>query len=219
MSVLDTNRVKKAQLRGKARASSTSFVKARRVSPAGILVQPPSIDDVSNNPHKRRKSEPEPDAFKSPPLPDHHHQQQQQQQIGLGVSLGDTWPKIDISARPGPRRTISDNSALTSVVSPTSRSRSPTPPPVPLIPGQYRPLANPTAEGDFFGSLILFALRQQSPESLVHPMLASLGVTLDDIESLKGEFGQIYDRWRVERGLSNVNLAGDGQERSVSDEI
>lgn len=191
-SVIDNRR----GTRTKARASST-----------GVAVLAPMVTHPRRNgpsPAKRRKSKPEPEEFRAPK--DEHPQ------VGLGVIMGDeTWP----TERPQRCRTASDSNTLattSTAPSTTDWPRSPTPPPVPNLPPQYR---RPSSEGHFFASSLLSALGSKGNEKLAGAMESMLGLGRVELEEMRGELAGVYDKWKLVKGMRKVSLEDVQQQNEL----
>jgi len=156
------------------------------------------VKKAGPSPAKRRKSEPEPEEFRVPKDP--------HAQVGLGVIIGDdAWP----TERPQPRRTASDSETLNPVAD--WQPRSPTPPPVPNLPVQYRGNNHQygnqaSSEGHFFALSLLSALWTRENKKLAVDMEAVLGLGRVELEEMRGDLAGVYDRWRLERGMRKVSL-------------
>ena len=109
-----------------------------------------------------------------------------------------------LTERPHPRRAASDSNTL-AISSTVVWPRSPTPPPVPRLPSQYRP-KNPSSDGHFFASSLLSALGSRGNEKLAGAIKTMLGVVRPEREDMRGELAGVYDRWRLERGMRKVSL-------------
>jgi hypothetical protein len=193
MSNLDISTLRqKSKTHIKNRASLTSVTGFRPLSQ-----EMPSLAGLSftvKRPEKRRKSD----------------QDDPSGQVGLGMNLGDmmnqSWAQLDNDARPKPRRAASDGVVLG--FGGEWRGRSPTPPPVPHIAVEFRKPcpATPSSGGAFFASSVLLALGSDANAQLTATLKSQLHIGKEELESMQNDLAMMYDRWKIERGMSAVSL-------------
>ncbi|RSH92538.1 hypothetical protein EHS25_007982 [Saitozyma podzolica] len=188
--------------RARAYSSSLAMTLPRRQSQDVPILAP--VVPPAGRPEKRRKSEPRVDEARG--------------EVGLGVIIGDggmnaSWPRLDAeSSRPKPRRTASGGAVLET--SEWSSGRSPTPPPVPSVPIEFRKQSQPTihtpaapsSEAAFFASWILLFLSAENNEQGTAALKSQLSLSQEDLESMRPDLAVMYDKWKLERGMSRVTL-------------
>ncbi|OWZ69238.1 hypothetical protein AYX14_00995 [Cryptococcus neoformans] len=152
-------------------------------------------------PYKRRKSEPKPMLFRQPA----------DNIFGAGLNFVE-----QLKERPKPHRTQSDGFMLVGEANKTASSRSPTPPPVPTLPDEYRQrstavpahdlqLSPASVEASYFAStMILSMCRSELPD--VKRSKERLGLGDAEIESMKEGLATFYDKWALEREMSKISL-------------
>jgi hypothetical protein len=146
------------------------------------------LPNVAMNPppFKRRKSEPEPDEFRT----------------GLGVMMtgpSQSWPVLshtEQEGRPALQRNHSTDLSSTDVsetqmsdIELGDQTRSPTPPPISTVPTV--PVA-PASPGQTFASLILSAC---TDAALADKLEKQLNLGKEAMGSLQSELAGVYDRW------------------------
>ena len=123
------------------------------------------------------------------------------------IGTGSSFP----TDRPRPRRTASDSHTIHGTPN-DWQSRSPTPPPVPNVPVEYRrpPQTQLSTHGHFFASTLLTAVGSQGNEGLADAMQNVLGLGRAELEGMREELAGCYDKWRLEKGMREVSLSGAG---------
>ncbi|WVQ85403.1 hypothetical protein IAT38_007568 [Cryptococcus sp. DSM 104549] len=225
-------------IKGKS-ASVSGPPSTTKISPVTGLPLPTSTSTMGKTaigpspPYKRRKSEPQPEAFRA---------QLHNANLGLGVNMGENaaGAKPVKEERPRVLRTSSDGVVLRSDYQ-KDWSRSPTPPPVPTLPSEYR--KRPEAKrqeslaslGEGVKSLSV-RVPTPTPTPNLTPVVDSaassssegasfasfavsalmkskdletkrhLGLGKDELEGMKDGLAQFYDKWTLERGMSRVSL-------------
>ncbi|WVQ97354.1 hypothetical protein IAU59_004466 [Kwoniella sp. CBS 9459] len=190
--------------RGKGRAGSTSVTSAstsRKVSPVTSTIPPPAEQESNSaNPAKRRKSEPRTDELTGLGM------------TGTGMSLTMT------EDRPKPRRTASDGVVMKSSYD-RDWGRSPTPPPVPTLPSEYRrnpdPIAMTNSDVDVDGASVsvqaeTFAMRAlyllNKDEVETGWLREQIGCDAQGLQGMKTALASLYDRWLLEQGMKEMTL-------------
>ncbi|WVQ71153.1 hypothetical protein IAR50_000678 [Cryptococcus sp. DSM 104548] len=165
--------------------------------------QPPTVGPAP--PNKRRKSEPKPDTFRST----------RENSFGRVQSLAALERAKD--DRPRLQRTSSDGAVLRRLDT-KEKSRSLTPPPVPLLPEQFRQstlsmsdtceLTGASSEGQYFASFVVHeAARSNSEEAVL--MRERLGLGIEEMSGMRENIAMAYDKWKLERGMSKISLGSD----------
>ncbi|ODO07457.1 hypothetical protein L198_01036 [Cryptococcus wingfieldii CBS 7118] len=183
-----------------------------KISSSTGLPVPPNSNSTSQPivgpapPTKRRKSEPKPDTFRAT----------RENSFGRVQSLAALdWAKDD---RPRLQRTSSDGAVLRRIDT-KEKSRSLTPPPVPLLPEQFRhqsrlsmadtgELTGASSEGQYFASFIVHEAASSNSEDAVL-MRERLGLGIEEMSSMKDNIAMAYDKWKLERGMSKISLGSD----------
>ncbi|OCF31108.1 hypothetical protein I316_07239 [Kwoniella heveanensis BCC8398] len=182
--------------RGKARAATTS-VSSAKVPPVNTTTSPPPPQVKSAKPAKRRKSEPQTDEI-----------------TGLGMIGTDVLQSLT-EDRPKPRRTASDGVVIKSSFHERDWARSPTPPPVPTLPSEYRRdsersmLADidgitPSAQAETFASRAIYLLNKDEDET--GWLRDQIGCDAKGLEGMKAALASLYDRWLLEQGMKDMTL-------------
>ena len=100
------------------------------------------------------------------------------------------------SERPTIRRTISDNSTL-------PPRMSPSPPPVPDIPRNYRQKQKPSDAGKFFASTVIYGI---TSSHVMGALQQSLDIGREDLEEMREALAGVFDKFKIERDLRNMSL-------------
>ncbi|WVR05844.1 hypothetical protein IAU60_002870 [Kwoniella sp. DSM 27419] len=157
-----------------------------------------SLSSQPDNPSKRRKSDAHPGQI-----------------LGLGMTGLMPLPqsKQIKSERPRPRRTASDGA----VKHQEREWRSPTPPPVPSLPSEYRkkPVEAASSQADIFASRVLFLLDKDNQET--GWLKDQIGITSKDLEGFETTLAGLYDRWILEKRIKDMTIDDEPSQRSVSD--
>lgn len=193
-----------ATVRAKPRPSSVALasVTASRRPSDQPEFQPFGLHaDQRPSPAKRRKSDSE----------DERHAR-----VGLGVIID---PELEgvgpfNPGRPVQRRSVSDHSSLGDSME-VSPDRSPTPPPVPDLPAEFRQFASrsmvgtagggeqPSPEGVFFSSAVVLALTDSQWGAVLE---SKLGIKRKHLEAMATDIAAAYEKWRVHSGTGQVTL-------------
>ncbi|WVF70569.1 hypothetical protein IAT40_005360 [Kwoniella sp. CBS 6097] len=190
-------KTKRGSARGKGRAPSTGVTSAsmsRKVSPVVEMI--PLSEIKSTNPAKRRKSEPRTDEI-----------------TGLGMMGTDVLQTLT-EERPRPRRTASDGAVIKSNHE-REWARSPTPPPVPTLPSEYRrktepstcpdsDTISPSAQAETFASRAIYLLNKDDAET--GWLREQIGCDAQDLQGMKAALAGLYDRWLLEQGMKDMTL-------------
>lgn len=166
----------------RATSAGLSNVTSRRQSGQSGADFPFGHQDTRPSPAKRRKSEMEDGPG-----------------VGLGVVMSsDTEDNNWDRRRPA---SVPDGSVL----DPSIRSRSATPPPFPddvNVAGQVRL----SPEGIYFANTVVQALTTSHWGAALN---SKLGMTRDHVESMGQDIASTYERWRLAHGMSQVTLDPD----------
>ena len=200
-STMDVGTKREASRRG--RLTGRSLGQPGHFDPT-MVVDPILISRPSGpNPAKRRKSEPEPEEFRSA----------KGQEVGLGVIIDPKLKSVghNKSDRPNFRRTASDGMALLG-----THDRSPSITPPPVVCGSLTRFpkftAVPSDAGNFFASTMVSALTNSELMS----SLTGIGVGMSDVEELKGDLAGVFDKWRMEKGMRTFGLGTVGDANGYS---
>nr|XP_019049197.1 hypothetical protein I302_02978 [Kwoniella bestiolae CBS 10118]OCF28127.1 hypothetical protein I302_02978 [Kwoniella bestiolae CBS 10118] len=200
--------------RSKAKAASTSVTSSansRRVSPTPLLTGLPQAPREGKPPvvksAKRRKSEPQAEGLLN--------------MSGLGVT-GTIDPQQE-DQTPVPRRTASDGVVIKSSHDREREwgsARSPTPPPVPSLPDEYRQnkmlgaspstdtvsdaASTPSAQAEMFANRLIFLLVKDEAET--GWLKGQIGLNGNDLDEMKNALKGLYDKWALEKGMKEMSL-------------
>lgn len=188
-----------------ARASSGSIPTnsiPMGVSSTGLPVLQGDKAAGPSPPYKRRKSEPKPESFR----------QSADNVFGAGLNFIEQVKK----ERPKPHRAQSDGFVLAGEANKTASSRSPTPPPVPTLPDEYRRSSTAvpahdlqsspaSVEASYFASTMILSLCQSELPD-VKQFKERLGLGDAEMESMKEGLATFYDKWALERRMSKISL-------------
>ncbi|WRT64112.1 uncharacterized protein IL334_001041 [Kwoniella shivajii] len=231
---LQTDKPSKRNPRSKTRTVSTSLTTsvaaaAKKGSPPPLfsaLPQPSREAKIPNpdaKPAKRRKSEPQTDDIWG----------MSSIVQGLGVTTGQeepahsTWQPKAVEARPQPRRTASDGIVMKSSHEKDKQwgARSPTPPPVPSLPSEYRQnrllqssssteimsdaASTPSVQAEVFATRLVYLLNKDETET--GWLSSQIGLDANDVEGMKGTLKAAYDKFMLEKGMKEMSLeSGEG---------
>ncbi|WVQ62227.1 uncharacterized protein L199_000366 [Kwoniella botswanensis] len=223
MLEIPSDKPNKRNPRSKARAASTSVTSSansRKVSPTPLLTGLPQPIRESKPPviksAKRRKSEPQTDELVN--------------LGGLGVMTSREDPpahsiwqtKSSDNTRPHPRRTASDGVVIKSSHDREREwgARSPTPPPVPSLPDEYRQnkvlrpspstdtvsdaVSAPSVQAEIFADRMVFLLNKDEGET--GWLSNHIGLNNSDIDEMKNALKGVYDKWLLEKGMKEMSL-------------
>lgn len=223
-------RQRKTRPRGK---TTTGAGPTRRPSTdAAMALKPPPLsagmhlDAGAMRPEKRRKSEPEPEEFKQVGLG---------VTIGGSGALfplvdSPERPKVRRTASDGQVLTAASTMSMSSAPGTGASEwsmRSPTPPPLPSLPLEHQEpppqqqvltntpemlaSAGPSSAAALFAATVIAALSPAagggtSRNDASHVLQAQLGLGPEELESMRTDFATMFDRWRLEKGMSRVSL-------------
>lgn len=225
-------RQRKTRPRGK---TTTGAGPTRRPSTdAALALKPPlsagiHLDAGSTRPEKRRKSGSEPEEFKQVGLGVTIGGS------GALFPLVDSpeRPKVRRTASDGQVLTAASSTMSVSSIQGTGASewsmRSPTPPPLPSLPLEHQKppppsaqqqhqqqvltntpemlaTAGPSSAAALFAANVIAALSPSLGDGSSQVLQAQLGLSPEELESMRTDFATMYDRWRLEKGMSKVSL-------------
>ncbi|WWC66353.1 uncharacterized protein I206_100254 [Kwoniella pini CBS 10737] len=237
---LPADRAGKKNNRSKCRAGSSSGT-SRKVSPTPLLTDLPQPPRETQHPvtksAKRRKSAPQTDALISMSAlstTDGH--------VGFQESAPQSAPpqqaKPIEGSRPQPRRTASDGIVMRSSWDKERDwgARSPTPPPVPTLPTEFRQVQRPqtslsvdaatdatlasSAQAEVFASRLVHLLNKDDAES--GWLSNQIGLDGKDLDSLESALRLTYEKWILEKGMKEMSIDPSDRffnSRSSSDSI
>ncbi|WWC86223.1 uncharacterized protein L201_001096 [Kwoniella dendrophila CBS 6074] len=223
MLELPMDKPSKRTTRGKGKVITNSTTHSRKVSPTPLLTDLPQAQRDAKPPTiksaKRRKSEPQTDELFNIGMT----------MTGLGVTTVQdeppqpTWPiKVSEGSRPQPRRTASDGVVIRANHERERDwgARSPTPPPVPTLPSEYRQIksirpsvstetmsdtdSSPSAQSEVFATRLLYLLKKDEVET--GWLNNQIGLNTSEIDDMKHALKCVYDKWILEKGIKEMSL-------------
>nr|XP_018267153.1 uncharacterized protein I303_01137 [Kwoniella dejecticola CBS 10117]OBR89311.1 hypothetical protein I303_01137 [Kwoniella dejecticola CBS 10117] len=209
---------------GKGKAGSSSAI-SRKISPTPLLTglpqQPREAQLSVIKAAKRRKSAPQTDSLVSmSALDSAGHDRNEEEHSPQSAP---TWrAKASDGSRPQPRRTASDGIVMKSSWD-KERDwgvRSPTPPPIPTLPTEYRqgqssqvsPSTNTASDAAFISSMqaevfaarLIFLLKRDEVETAW--LRNQIGLNDHDIDDLKSSLQGVYEKWVLEKGMKAMSI-------------